>query len=86
MHNCDEKGNITSRDELIQQWKAEILNARQCEMKKLVRVTYHLFYNSKDDRRDTYSKRWKAAWEYVKYIFSVDLDSAWSHLSVSKEE
>ena len=82
LHTCDEDyPDRVPRDVLIERWKAKIANLRQLKKTTVVRATYYQFYVSKDSTRADFPQRWKAAWEHANYLFNVDLDEAWLHLT-----
>ena len=76
IHNVDEKGNITSKGDLIEIWKAKVQNLRKIPKMTVVRASYHLFYKPVNNE---YSWRhgWKTAWNHVNYLFTVNLNEAW---------
>jgi len=81
LHNCDKDGNKTSREKLIDIWKAEIKNLRRIDKKTCVRAMYHQFYNPQGSTREDYPERWKTAWDHINFLFETDLESAWDHLT-----
>lgn len=83
LHNCDKDGKIIPREELIARWKAQILNARRCDKRMLVRAAYYQFYQP-SMIHGTWREGWGAAWGHINYLFSVDLDTAWNHLPSSE--
>ena len=80
VNNVDEKGNITSKEDLTEIWKAKIQNLRKIPIMTIVRASYHLFY--KPVRKEyPWREGWKASWEHANYLFTVNLNEAWSHLA-----
>jgi len=74
IHNVDEKGTITSKENLIKIWKAKVQNLRQIPKMTVVRATYHLFYKPVK-KEYPWRDGWKSAWNHMKYLFTVNLDS-----------
>jgi len=81
LHNVDAEGNRIPRDTLIEIWEAEILNLRKCKYMDVVRTNYYTFFCKKDDTRETFGNRWRAAHESTKYLFTVNLEEAWMHIT-----
>ena len=81
IHNVDEEGNLTSREDLVNIWKAKVQNLRQIPKITVARASYHLFYKP---IRNEYPWRqgWQSAWNHTRYLFTVDLDEAWNHLTL----
>ena len=76
LHNVDKDGNVTSKKDLINIWKAEIMNLRQIPIMTVVRASYHLFYKPVNNEYP-WRQGWKAAWDHTKYLFTVNLNEAW---------
>jgi len=77
----DENGVLRTRDSFIDEWKAEILNLRQIDKITCVRASYYMFYNPRGSTRKDFPQRWKAAHEHIKYLFEIDLELAWQHMT-----
>lgn len=77
----DSEGKVRNRDELIEAWKAEIQNLRKIKYIEVVRANYYTFFNKKGDTRETFGDRWRAAHESTKYLFTVNLEEAWMHIT-----
>lgn len=77
----DKNGVLRTRDSFIEEWKAEILNLRQIDKMTCVRAAYYQFFNPRGSTRKDYPQRWKAAHEFIKYLFEIDLELAWQHIT-----
>lgn len=80
IHNVDEEGHITSKEDLIKLWKAKVQNLRKIPKKLVVRASYHLFYKP---IRNEYPWRegWRSAWNHTNYLFTVKLEDVWNHVA-----
>ena len=78
LHIETKEGKRLEREENIEVWKAMIQNLRNIDKMTCVRAAYHQFFNERGSTRDTYPARWKAAWDYVNFLFNVDIDRVWS--------
>ena len=77
VHNVDEKGKITSKEDLIEIWKAKVQNLRQIPKMTVVRASYHLFYKPCNNEYP-WRHGWKMAWGHTNYLFTVNLEKAWN--------
>ena len=77
LHIETKDGRRLTRDENIEVWKAMIQNLRLIDKMTCVRAAYYQFFNERGSTRDTYPARWKAAWDYINFLFTVDLDRVW---------
>ena len=76
LQNVDKDGNVTSKEDLIKIWKAEIMNLRKISIMTVVRASYHLFYKPVNNEYP-WRQGWKAAWDHAKYLFTVNLNETW---------
>ena len=79
IHNVDEEGNLTSREDLVNIWKAKVQNLRQIPKITVVRASYHFFYKPIKNEYP-WREGWKSAWDHTHHLFTVNLDEAWNHL------
>ena len=77
LHIETKEGKRLTREENIEVWRAMIQNLRKIDKRTCVRAAYHQFFNERGSTRATYPDRWKAAWDYVNFLFNVDLNRAW---------
>jgi len=76
LRNVDEEGNVTSKEDLINIWKAKIQNLRQIPKMTVVRASYHLFYKPVN-KEYPWRTGWKAARNHTNCLFTVNLEEAW---------
>ena len=77
LHIETKEGKRLTREENIEVWRAMIQNLRKIDKMTCVRAAYYQFFNERGSTRATYPDRWKAAWDYVNFLFNVDLNRAW---------
>lgn len=77
LHIETKEGRQLKREENIEIWKAMVQNLRQIDKTTCVRAAYHLYFNPRGSTRKDYPERWKAAWDLVNQLFSVDLETIW---------
>ena len=77
IHNVDDEGNITSKEDLIEIWKAKVQNLRKIPKITVVRASYHLFYKPVKNEYP-WRQGWKLAWAHTNYLFTVNLDEVWN--------
>ena len=76
IQNVDEEGKVTSKEDLIEIWKAKIQNLRRIPIMTVVRASYHFFYKPVN-KEYPWKEGWKAAWDHANYLFTVDLRKAY---------
>ena len=77
VNNTDKKGNITPKETLIKVWKADLQNLRKLPKMTVARASYYEFYQPINNEYP-WREGWKAAWDHANYLFTVNLDEAWS--------
>lgn len=83
--NVDEKGHVTSKEDLVNIWKAKVQNLRQIPRINVVRASYHLFYKP-NNKAYPWKEGWNSARNHTNYLFTVNLDEAWSLQRNSKPQ